>query len=272
MQKKILPILRCPLSWESLSLSHEGELVTKDSSHRWKVVDGRPVLYPNLGEVKRHGEHLSNQLSEKAIQFISSSPGLVLNLSAGGTRERQPNVIELETAIFKHTDVIGDVHSLPFLDDSFDAVLAMNAFEHYRDPFTAAKEIYRVLKPGGRVLIHTAFLQPLHEPPWHFYNATKYGVLEWFTQFETTSIKVSENFNPVYALSWFCHQILQGFQSSGLLDTSTISSLTVGELAKFWRDPTLRHGLIWEQFVKLPQHVQETMAAGFEYTGVKTKR
>jgi len=266
---RLLSIIRCPISGASLAPSNTGELVTKGGTHRWKVMDGRPVLYPNLGEVKQHGDHLSNQLSGKAIEFISLTPGLVLNLSAGGTHERYANVIELETAIFKHTDVIGDVHSLPFMDESFDAVLAMNAFEHYRDPFTAAKEIYRVLKPGGRVLIHTAFLQPLHEPPWHFYNATKYGVLEWFTQFETASIAVSENFNPVYALSWFCHQILQGFQSISHDDINTISNLTVGELAKFWRDPTLRQGVIWEQFVKLPQHVQETMAAGFEYIGVK---
>jgi uncharacterized protein YbaR (Trm112 family) len=266
---ELLAILCCPISRQELFVSKSGKLLNRDRTHQWEIIDGRPILYPNLDQVKHHGEHLSNPLCTKGTEFINSNAGLILNLSAGGTHERYPHVVELETAIFRHTDVIGDVHSLPFKDKSFDAVLAMNAFEHYRDPFAAAKEIYRVLKPGGKVLIHTAFLQPLHEPPWHFYNATKYGVLEWFTQFETASISVSENFNPIYALSWFCHQILQGFQSITNGDTNRISNLTLGEVAKFWSDPTLRQGVIWDQFVKLPQHVQETMAAGFEYIGEK---
>jgi hypothetical protein len=58
----------------------------------------------------------------------------------------------------------------------------------------------RVLKPGGHVFIHTAFLPPLHEPPWHFFNCTKFGLQQW--SFEIVSLQVSENFNPIYALAW----------------------------------------------------------------------
>jgi ubiquinone/menaquinone biosynthesis C-methylase UbiE len=85
----------------------------------------------------------------------------VLNLSAGGTAQQFNNVLEAEAAVFRHTDILVDAHCLPFADGAFAAILVMNAFEHYREPKRVAGELFRVLRPGGQVLIHTAFLQPL---------------------------------------------------------------------------------------------------------------
>jgi ubiquinone/menaquinone biosynthesis C-methylase UbiE len=42
---------------------------------------------------------------------------------------------------------------LPFDDSTFDIVHSHHVFEHVADPLRAAKEAYRVLKPGGLVLI-----------------------------------------------------------------------------------------------------------------------
>jgi SAM-dependent methyltransferase len=55
--------------------------------------------------------------------------------------------------------------SLPFVADSFDGVLCMNALHHLPSYASALREIYRVLKPGGRAVFSepgTAHaLQPL---------------------------------------------------------------------------------------------------------------
>ena len=49
---------------------------------------------------------------------------------------------------------IGDMHDLPFDDNSFDGVLIWDAFEHSFAPMIVLWEIYRVLQPGGRLLMY----------------------------------------------------------------------------------------------------------------------
>jgi SAM-dependent methyltransferase len=191
-------------------------------------------------------------------------------LSAGGTAERYENVVEAEAAIFRHTDVIADVHHLPFVDNAFESVIALNAFEHYRDPRQAALEIFRVLQPGGRVLIHTAFIQPLHEAPWHFYNCTRYGLEAWFEKFETEKLHVSDNFHAGYSLSWLaseCEAALRGRLSAEAADA--FLAAPVEHIVSLWRAPEERRDSVqlWRNLRLLPQDIQEVVAAGFEYLG-----
>jgi SAM-dependent methyltransferase len=268
---RFLPILRCPETGGRLTVTPESAaLISEDGSRHWPLVRGRPVLFPGMRAPKVNSDaHLSNPLPDSALALIRSSRGLVLHLSAGGTRERYDNVIEAEAAMFRHTDLIADVHRLPFADDAFEAVISLNAFEHYRDPWRAAREIYRVLRPGGRVLIHTAFLQPLHEAPWHFYNCTRYGLEAWFEGFDTERLHVSENFHVGYSLSWLaseCEAALRGRHSAGVADSFLAAPL--GRVVSLWRTPGTRKGdPLWPHLDTLPQDVQEALGAGFEYLG-----
>ena len=59
-------------------------------------------------------------------------------------------------------DIVGDVHNLPFEDNSVDAVICMNVLEHVEEPQKAVKEIYRVLKPGGYAYFDAPFLFYYH--------------------------------------------------------------------------------------------------------------
>jgi SAM-dependent methyltransferase len=45
---------------------------------------------------------------------------------------------------------VGDVEALPFPDGSFDLAVTRRAFHHVPDPARAAREMARVLRPGGR--------------------------------------------------------------------------------------------------------------------------
>jgi ubiquinone/menaquinone biosynthesis C-methylase UbiE len=47
----------------------------------------------------------------------------------------------------------GDAAHTPFADESFDFLLCRAAFKNFSDPVGAVREMYRVLKPGGRGVI-----------------------------------------------------------------------------------------------------------------------
>ncbi len=49
--------------------------------------------------------------------------------------------------------VVADVENLPFEDGSFDRALATFAFTSFPDPWKAMREIYRVLKKGGKMVV-----------------------------------------------------------------------------------------------------------------------
>jgi ubiquinone/menaquinone biosynthesis C-methylase UbiE len=66
-----------------------------------------------------------------------------------------------------------DVRRLPFADNSFDAVTAMDVIEHIDDDKAASAEIFRVLRPGGRLFVTVpayAFLWSEHDEALHHYR------------------------------------------------------------------------------------------------------
>eukprot|EP00906_Rhabdomonas_costata_P031863 RCo044955 len=54
----------------------------------------------------------------------------------------------------------GDIYSLPFAASTFDASVSRYAFHHLLDPLKAFKEMLRVTRPGGRIVILDASPEP----------------------------------------------------------------------------------------------------------------
>jgi SAM-dependent methyltransferase len=81
-------------------------------------------------------------------------------------------------------DVVGDVTSLPVADASQDFVLCEHVLEHVLDPLQAAREIERVLRPGGIALIKVPFHFPWHGGFIDFYRFTPAGYLAAFRRME----------------------------------------------------------------------------------------
>lgn len=61
-----------------------------------------------------------------------------------------------------HPDIVGDIHKMPFDDNSIDAIFCLAVLEHVENPFTAVEEMYRTLKPGGYCYIYVPFLYYYH--------------------------------------------------------------------------------------------------------------
>jgi SAM-dependent methyltransferase len=218
-------------------------------------------------------DHLSNPIGAEFEAMLREGNEFILHIGAGATAQKYPNCVEFEHKIFKHTDVVGDAHHLPFRDASFDRVFAFNVFEHLRQPARAAAEIARVLKPKGSVAIHSAFLQAVHEEPAHFYNTTEYGLREWFADFEIEKLSVSPNFSPGVMLAYLMSSVLTVMQESGVpwREQTIVRETTLGEWADFWAGKTGPPDG-FEMLQKLPQSAQKKIAAGFELIGRKPIR
>lgn len=81
----------------------------------------------------------------------------------GRLREKFPNN-KFEQAVFP---------PFPFEENVFDTVVTFQVIEHIKDDDTFIKEIYRVLKPGGRALITTPNIKmTLSRNPWHIREYT----------------------------------------------------------------------------------------------------
>lgn len=61
-----------------------------------------------------------------------------------------------------HPDIVGDIHKMPFADNSQDAIICHAVLEHVENPFIASREIFRVLKPGGYCYVYVPFLYYYH--------------------------------------------------------------------------------------------------------------
>lgn len=73
-------------------------------------------------------------------------------------------------------DVFGSVAQLPFRNDHFDAILCTEVLEHVNDPATTLREFWRVLAPGGHLVLSVPFLYHVHEQPYDFYRYTYFGL------------------------------------------------------------------------------------------------
>lgn len=96
-------------------------------------------------------------------------------------------------------DVFYDGITLPFADNEFDSALSSETFEHLPNPQHLAYELFRVLKPGGKLLLTVPFVWPEHEMPYDFSRFTAVGIERILTNagFKTVSIKRSGTFGEV---------------------------------------------------------------------------
>jgi len=76
----------------------------------------------------------------------------------------------------KKADYFYDGTTFPFQDNEFDSVITNEVFEHVFNPDNFLREIYRVLKPGGILLITVPFVWDEHEQPFDYARYSSFGL------------------------------------------------------------------------------------------------
>ena len=191
------------------------DCLTDDLRQRFQIDDG--------------GAESSNEYDQDALDlFDRNANGLVLDVGAGRRSTYFDNVVNFEIAPFESTDVRGVAERLPFVDAAFDAVISIAVLEHVRDPFAAAAEIVRVLKPGGELICCVPFLQPLHGYPHHYYNMTHTGLRNLFEPaVRVDRVTTPDSTLPIFSLTWILQSWANGLPAAARRE---FLSLKVGDL------------------------------------------
>ena len=72
-------------------------------------------------------------------------------------------------------DAFATAEAQPFRAASFDTVLGLSMLTYLPEPIRMLEEAYRVLRPGGVLLLEFTQMVPLHDEPHDYFRFTRFG-------------------------------------------------------------------------------------------------
>lgn len=166
---------------------------------------------------------------------------LYLDVGCGRRSRHFDNCLYLEVYPSISADlVIEPACRYPIADASLDGIGCFAVMEHMQEPWIAAEEFLRMLKPGGMVFIDYPFLVPVHGYPSHYYNATREGLARLFDAgFERIKLATEANQTPDHAIHWQLNGLAEALADDGL--RAELKAMSVAELmaqtpgSPFWQ-------------------------------------
>ncbi len=136
--------------------------------------------------------------------------------------------------------VIGPLESMAFPDNSFDSVLCNAVLEHVADAETSMRELARVTRPGGHIVVAVPFLQPFHACPGDYQRYTADGLAELGRRAGLEVITVLPVHSITQTLGWIAWEYAQ--EKGGRLRRLLIGGLVFAATRFRTRtDPQLVH-------------------------------
>lgn len=124
--------------YDALEWFMERHSLSKWRPDLWARVEGDSVLEVGVGT----GKSFENYPRDRQITAVDISPKMLEQA------KRRADKLGVDVRL-----VEGDAQALPFEDNSFDSVVTTCVFCSVPDPVQGLREIHRVLKPGGKLLM-----------------------------------------------------------------------------------------------------------------------
>jgi SAM-dependent methyltransferase len=166
--------------------------------------------------VTRHRQYLCPVLTYRSPKrrnlvgkFVASFPSdaTIANVGAG-TRRYGANVINIDLEPLPGVDLIGVAENVPLADASCDGAVLQAVLEHVRDANLTLEELYRVLKPGGSVLIEVPFMQGYHPSPGDYRRYTEQGLRAKLVDHRFYVDESGVAVGPASAMAWVSAEFL----------------------------------------------------------------
>ncbi len=115
---------------------------------------------------------------------VQNARGMFIDLGCGDMpyrRDVEPGVETYHSLDYipraANVDFIGDIQSMAQIpDNTYDSAMCLEVLEHIPQPQQALNEAFRILKPGGSLVLSVPHLSRLHEMPNDYYRFTRYGL------------------------------------------------------------------------------------------------
>lgn len=96
-------------------------------------------------------------------------------------------VIDIEPGV--SVDLVGDARYLPVADCSVEVVLCTQVMEHIPEPIPVLNEIFRVLRPGGTLILSVPAIYPQHGSPGDYWRYMPQGLAWLLRDFQKVDIR-----------------------------------------------------------------------------------
>jgi len=111
--------------------------------------------------------HIAGEGGDLRVLDLGCQEGHVTEILAGKWErvfaiDISPEYLGMVTSLLKVPVVQADAEKLPFPEQTFDLVVMTEILEHLPDPVQALSEVFKIVKPGGAVILSTPNRSSLH--------------------------------------------------------------------------------------------------------------
>ena len=139
-------------------------------------------------------------------------------------------------------DRILNLHHIDLPSESVATVLILDTLEHVEFPRKAMKEVHRILKPNGILIMSSAMNFPIHDYPFDYWRFTPEALRSLLKPFTSSFVGFAGETN-------FPHTVMGvGFKGSIPEDAMDEFMRTFKHFKDYWINPS---GIGWKELIKL---------------------